>query len=192
MTVVGVEAAASPGMSTAIRAGKITPVEVRETLADGLAGNLEPGIITVDLIREHVDRLVSVTEEQIADAIRYLAREHGLIAEGSGAVPGCRHPRRRHPGHQSDRRRHQRPQHRPADAGRRAVLIARPALSGSTASAHCQPTALAAPSGAGDRCARVSRLPRFVARTWAMQRGTSAIQRGRPARHADSFRRTPG
>ena len=87
MTVIGVEAAASPGISTAIRAGKITPVEVRETLADGLAGNLEPGIITVDLIREHVERLVAVTEEQIADGIRYLAREHGLIAEGSGAVP---------------------------------------------------------------------------------------------------------
>jgi threonine dehydratase len=86
MRVVGVEAAASPGMSTAIRAGQITRVEVRETLADGLAGNLEPGIITVDLIREHVDGLVSVTEVQIGDAIRYLAREHGLIAEGSGAV----------------------------------------------------------------------------------------------------------
>lgn len=87
MAVIGVEAAASPGMSTAIRAGQITRVDVRETLADGLAGNLEPGIITVDLIREHVDGLVSVTEDQIRDAIRYLAREHGLIAEGSGAVP---------------------------------------------------------------------------------------------------------
>ncbi|HEX5188010.1 MAG TPA: pyridoxal-phosphate dependent enzyme [Streptosporangiaceae bacterium] len=87
MTVVGVEAAASPGMSTAIRAGQVTRVNVRDTLADGLAGNLEPGVITVGLIREHVGRLVSVSEEQIADAIRYLAREHGLVAEGSGAVP---------------------------------------------------------------------------------------------------------
>lgn len=87
MTVIGVEAAASPAMSTAIRAGKITTVEVRDTLADGLAGNLEPGTITVNLIREHIHSLVAVTEEQIADAIRYLAREHGLIAEGAGAAP---------------------------------------------------------------------------------------------------------
>src|SRR5215813_15395358 len=52
MTVIGVEAAASPAMSTALRAGTVIPVNVADTLADGLAGNLEPGAITVDLIRE--------------------------------------------------------------------------------------------------------------------------------------------
>ncbi len=31
--------------------------------------------------------LISVTDEQIAEGIRYLAREHGLIAEGAGAAP---------------------------------------------------------------------------------------------------------
>lgn len=86
MSVIGVEAAASLAMSTAVNAGVVIPVEVGKTLADGLAGNLEPGIITVDLIRQHVGRLISVTEEQIADAIRYLAREHGIVAEGSGAA----------------------------------------------------------------------------------------------------------
>jgi threonine dehydratase len=87
MDVIGVEVAASPAISTAIRAGKIIPVEVHDTLADGLAGNLEPGTITVTLIRQHIRRLISVTDEQIAHAIRYLAREHGLIAEGAGAAP---------------------------------------------------------------------------------------------------------
>jgi len=86
MKVIGVEAAASLAMSAAVSAGRVVPVDVGETLADGLAGNLEPGVITVDLISEHVSGLVSVTEEQIADAIRYLAREHGVIAEGSGAA----------------------------------------------------------------------------------------------------------
>jgi threonine dehydratase len=87
MSVIGVEAAASPAMSTAIKAGQVVPVRVGETLADGLAGNLEPGVITVSLISQHVRRIVQVTEEQIAEAIRYLAREHGLVAEGSGAAP---------------------------------------------------------------------------------------------------------
>lgn len=87
MSVIGVEAAASPAVSTAVRAGTIRPIEVGDTLADGLAGNLEPGTITVNLIGRHVRRLVSVTEEQIAGAVRFLAREHGLIAEGSGAAP---------------------------------------------------------------------------------------------------------
>lgn len=86
MSVIGVEAAASPAMSTAIRAGTVIPVKVQDTLADGLAGNLEPGTISVDLIRQHIRRLIAVTN-QIADAVRYLAREHGLIAEGAGAVP---------------------------------------------------------------------------------------------------------
>jgi threonine dehydratase len=86
MNVIGVEAAASVAMSTAVSAGHVVPVDVGETLADGLAGNLEPGVITVDLIRQHVSGLVSVTEEQIAEAIRYLAREQGVIAEGSGAA----------------------------------------------------------------------------------------------------------
>ena len=86
MKVIGVEAAASLAMSTAVSAGQVVPVEVGETLADGLAGNLEPGVITVDLITEHVTQLVSVTEAQIAEAIRYLVREHGVIAEGSGAA----------------------------------------------------------------------------------------------------------
>jgi threonine dehydratase len=87
MTVIGVEAAASPAMSTAIRSERVIPVEVRDTLADGLAGNLEPGTVTVNLIRDHIRRLIAVTDDQIVNAIRYLAREHGLIAEGAGAAP---------------------------------------------------------------------------------------------------------
>lgn len=87
MTVIGVEAAASPAVSTAVRAGHVVGIEVGHTLADGLAGNLEPGSITVDLIRQHVHSLISVTDEQIAAGMRYLAREHGLIAEGAGAAP---------------------------------------------------------------------------------------------------------
>jgi threonine dehydratase len=87
MIIIGVEAAASPAISAALRAGKVTPVQVQDTLADGLAGNLEPDAITPALIRDHVHSLVSATEPEIAKAIRYLAREHGLIAEGAGAVP---------------------------------------------------------------------------------------------------------
>jgi threonine dehydratase len=87
MSIIGVEAAASLAMSTAVRAGAIVSVEVHDSLADGLIGNLEPGTVTVALISRYVGRLVSVTEHQIIDAIRYLASAHGVIAEGSGAAP---------------------------------------------------------------------------------------------------------
>jgi threonine dehydratase len=84
--VVGVEAERSPAMSTALAAGRITPFEVGDTLADGLAGNLEPGAVTFELVRDHVAAVVQVSEAEIEEAIRFLARAHGIVAEGAGAV----------------------------------------------------------------------------------------------------------
>jgi threonine dehydratase len=84
--VVGVESAASLGLSAAVDAGEIVTVPVGPTLADGLAGNLEPGSITPSIIADHAAVLTSVDEAEIRTAIRYLAEEHGLVVEGSGAV----------------------------------------------------------------------------------------------------------
>jgi len=84
--VVGVEAEASRAVSVAVAAGRVAPVEVGPTLADGLAGNLEPGSVTVELVRAHVAELVAVTEAEIEEAIRLLVSEHGVVAEGAGAV----------------------------------------------------------------------------------------------------------
>jgi threonine dehydratase len=84
--VVGVEAAASRAVSAALAAGGVVPIAVGETLADGLAGNLEPGAVTVELIRCHTESVISVSEGEIRAAIHFLANEHGLVAEGAGAV----------------------------------------------------------------------------------------------------------
>jgi threonine dehydratase len=86
VTIVGVEAAASTPFATGIARGEITSIDVGPSLADGLTGNLEPGSITFDLVRRHVDRLVTVSEQDIASAIRGLAAEEHLIAEGAGAA----------------------------------------------------------------------------------------------------------
>lgn len=82
--VVGVQADASPAVLAAVE--HRGPITVRPTLADGLAGNLERGAVTVDIVRRHVERIVTVSEDDIIEAIRFLAYEHGLIVEGSGAV----------------------------------------------------------------------------------------------------------
>lgn len=87
MTVIGVESAQSRAVSAAVSAGQVVQVDVGPTLADGIAGNLEPGSVTVDLIAAHVRALVAVTDAEIRAAIRYLAVEHGLVAEGAGAAP---------------------------------------------------------------------------------------------------------
>jgi len=86
ISVYGVESERSTGLSSSVRAGHWTEVEVGRTVADGLAGNLERGSITVDLLQGRITGFVTVSEDQIADAIRALARDHGLIAEGAGAA----------------------------------------------------------------------------------------------------------
>jgi threonine dehydratase len=73
-------------MRTALAAGHAVPVTVRETLADGLAGNIEPGSVTVPLCSRLLDDLVAVSEDELAEAMRFLVRAHGLVAEGSGAA----------------------------------------------------------------------------------------------------------
>jgi threonine dehydratase len=83
---VGVEAERSPALATAVRAGRITRFQPGETLADALAGNLEPGAVTFPLVRDHVSALVAVSEDEIAAAMRWLLAAHGLVAEGAGAV----------------------------------------------------------------------------------------------------------
>jgi threonine dehydratase len=84
--VVGVEADASRGLSSSVAAGRVVHVDVHPTLADGLAGNLEPGAITVEFAARHGPELVTVSEEEIAGAMRYLHARHGVVAEGAGAV----------------------------------------------------------------------------------------------------------
>jgi threonine dehydratase len=84
--VVGVESAASPALRAALDAGGIVPIEVLPSLADGLSGNLEPGSMTVDLVRSLVDDVVVVGEDDVAWGMRFLWREHAIVAEGSGAI----------------------------------------------------------------------------------------------------------
>jgi threonine dehydratase len=83
---VGAEAERSPAFTTALAAGEQTAIEPGPTLADSLAGNLEPGTVTFPLIRDHVRAVVTVTEDEIAAAMRYLYAEHGIVAEGGAAV----------------------------------------------------------------------------------------------------------
>ncbi|MGN6812950.1 MAG: threonine ammonia-lyase [Thermomicrobiales bacterium] len=86
LRVLGVQSEASPAMSAALAAGRLTPVATQPTLADGLAGNVAPGAITFPLVRDYLDGVVTVAEEAIAAAMRAFIDQHHLIVEGSGAV----------------------------------------------------------------------------------------------------------
>jgi threonine dehydratase len=82
--IVGVEAAQSSAFSAARRAGHIVPITVGKTLADGLGGNVEPETLTWDYIRDLVDEVVTVSEDDLAEGLRGLVAEDHLIAEGAG------------------------------------------------------------------------------------------------------------
>jgi threonine dehydratase len=84
--VVGVEAAASPAFSTSLREGRITEVAVQPTIADGLAGNMDPDTITFDIVRRLVDRVEVAAEPALVAAVRGMATHDHLIAEGAGAA----------------------------------------------------------------------------------------------------------
>ena len=84
--VIGVETAASTPFAASLAAGQIVEIEVKTSLADGLTGNLQPGSTTFDIVRQVMDRVVAVNEDEIIAAIRGLAAEEHLIAEGAGAV----------------------------------------------------------------------------------------------------------
>ena len=84
--VIGVEVEASCPFQTGVRAGRLVEIVPGETLADGLGGNPDPDTITFELIRQFVDRIVLVSERDLAAAVVGLVEEEHVIAEGAGAA----------------------------------------------------------------------------------------------------------
>ena len=83
--VVGVQVASFATLSEALRTG--VPVEVAHalTIADGIAVK-RPGGLTLELLRDWLDDVVVVSEEETAEAIVLLMERAKLVVEGAGAV----------------------------------------------------------------------------------------------------------
>jgi threonine dehydratase len=82
----GAEVEASTPFTTSLKAGRITEIEVGDSLADGLTGNLDPDSPTFDIVRQLVDRIAVVSETDLAAAIRGVAEHERLIIEGASAA----------------------------------------------------------------------------------------------------------
>ncbi len=96
--VVGVEPAGAARMTASLAAGRPTTIVVRPGLADGLLA-VRPGDVTFRHVRAFVDWVVTVEDEAIAEAVRWLFGECRLVAEPSGAIAvaaaaAARHERR--------------------------------------------------------------------------------------------------
>ena len=83
--VIGVQAAVCPSAYESCRRGGVIRVESQHSIADGICVK-QPGNLTFDIIREYVDEVVLVEEEQIASAILLLLERKKILAEGAGAV----------------------------------------------------------------------------------------------------------
>jgi len=84
--IVGVWPENSPCMLRALEAGRIVDVEERDTLSDGTAGAVEAGSITFPLCQAVIDARVTVTEAEIAAAMRWIAETERWIVEGAAGV----------------------------------------------------------------------------------------------------------
>jgi threo-3-hydroxy-L-aspartate ammonia-lyase len=83
--VVGVEPEEGDDTRRSLAAGERVHVGVPRTIADGL-GAPEPGELTFEVNRRLVDEVVTVTDDEILDAMAYLFDRLKIVAEPSGAV----------------------------------------------------------------------------------------------------------
>ncbi len=82
--IYGVESVGAPSMHDSLAAGEPVTVATEESLADGL-DVARPGDLTFAVAQEYVDDVFVVDEAQIADAMKTLALEGKIVAEGAGA-----------------------------------------------------------------------------------------------------------
>jgi threonine dehydratase len=83
--VVGVEPEAGNDWELSFAAGKPVEIDVPHTIADGLQTHM-PGELTWEVGSRLVDEVVTVTDAQIVDAMRFAFERLKLVIEPSGAV----------------------------------------------------------------------------------------------------------
>ena len=83
--VIGVQAKNMPAMEMSFKSGALVSYSGETTLADGIAVK-NPGDLTFELIKKYVDDIVTVDEDEIAQAILFLLEKAKTVAEGAGAV----------------------------------------------------------------------------------------------------------
>ena len=83
--VIGTEPAAADDACRSLAAGKILPANDPTTIADGLRTSL--GELTFAILQRHVAQIVTVREEAIIAAMRYVWERMKIIIEPSSAVP---------------------------------------------------------------------------------------------------------
>lgn len=83
--VIGVQACGASAMYESYHTNRVKNLKSVSTIAEGIAVK-QPGKHTLPLIREYVDDIVTVTDEEIAAAILYMLERNKTLIEGAGAA----------------------------------------------------------------------------------------------------------
>ena len=84
--IIGVQAEGAPAIANSFRAGERKPSDSVHTIADGIAVKT-PGEKTFEYIQKYVDRVVTVSDDEIASAVLLLLERCKQVVETSGAAP---------------------------------------------------------------------------------------------------------
>jgi len=83
--IIGVNASVIAGMEQSLRQKKVVTMPAARTIADGIAVR-RVGDRTFAMAQKYVDRVVSVDDEEVANAILQLLEKEKTVAEGAGAA----------------------------------------------------------------------------------------------------------
>jgi threonine dehydratase len=86
MSIIACQPEASAVMTESVKAGEIQELPSEPTLSDGTAGGIEADSITFDICRAVTDDFVTVSEEQIGEAMRQFMDAHHQLPEGAAGV----------------------------------------------------------------------------------------------------------
>jgi len=84
--IIGVVSAASPSYALSFVQRKIVAAPAQTQIADGLACRI-PAAEAMEIIWENVNRIVEVSDAEIAEAMRIYFQDTHTVAEGAGAAP---------------------------------------------------------------------------------------------------------
>jgi threonine dehydratase len=84
--IIGVESSGAPGMKRSLEEGHLVTLDRVDCIIDGLRVK-RVGTTNFDIVRQHVDEIVALPDEQIFDAVRWTMHYAKVVPEGAAAAP---------------------------------------------------------------------------------------------------------
>jgi threonine dehydratase len=84
--IVGVESSGAPGMTRSVREGGLLTLDRVECIIDGLRVK-RVGTLNYEIVRQYVDDLVTLPDEQIFEAVVWIMSHLKVVPEGAAAAP---------------------------------------------------------------------------------------------------------